>query len=83
MNFKAKYCKFEGKFCYSSESKAERAKVRYNDIKRTYYCEHCESWHTTSQAWKGVPKKTVLPTQDEIKNRLKVLMAKVEKENNK
>jgi transcriptional regulator NrdR family protein len=83
MKFKPKYCKFEGKFCYSSESKSLRAKVRYNDIKRTYYCEHCESWHTTSQVYKGVPKEVVLPTQSEIHKRLKFLMDKVEKENNK
>lgn len=44
---KIKYCDETGKYCYSSEAKATRAKNRYDDINRVYFCESCESFHTT------------------------------------
>jgi len=42
------YCDNTKKYCYSSQSKAYRAKNRYDDIKRIYYCNSCSCWHTTS-----------------------------------
>lgn len=48
MKTKVQYCEKTSKFCYSSEAKATRAVNRYDDIKRCYYCEHCDSFHTTS-----------------------------------
>jgi transcriptional regulator NrdR family protein len=48
MTSEIKYCKGNGKFCYSSEAKAMRAMNKYDDIKRYYFCKSCDSWHTTS-----------------------------------
>lgn len=47
MRQEVKYCKETGKFCYSSQAKAVRAKNRYEDINRVYRCDSCNSWHTT------------------------------------
>lgn len=48
MKSKVEYCPKTDKYCYSSEAKATRAVNRYCDIQRCYYCEHCDSFHTTS-----------------------------------
>lgn len=70
---KVTYCSQTKKFCYSSEAKANRAKNRYEDIRRVYHCEHCGNWHTTSMGTglavqegiikKTKPKKEVTPDQ--------------------
>lgn len=49
------YCEETGKYKYSSQAKANRAKNRYEDIKRVYFCESCESFHTTK-----VPLETAI-----------------------
>lgn len=41
------HCKETGKYCYSSEAKATRAMNKYDDIRRSYFCESCENFHTT------------------------------------
>lgn len=41
------YCKHTGKFCYSSEAKAIRAVNKHYNLRRVYFCEHCDSYHTT------------------------------------
>ena len=40
-------CKETGKVT-RSQAKAERLKISYDDIKRCYYCDHCEGYHITS-----------------------------------
>lgn len=41
------HCKETGKYCYSSEAKATRAMNRYEDIRRVYFCNSCNNFHTT------------------------------------
>jgi hypothetical protein len=47
MRQEVEHCTETGKYCYSSEAKAERAKRRYDDINRVYHCDSCDCWHTT------------------------------------
>lgn len=42
-------CKKTGKATYSSEAKAIRAVNNYEEIKRAYFCSHCDGFHITSQ----------------------------------
>ena len=44
-----KKCPVTKKSIYSSEAKALKFVDRYEDIKRAYYCEHCDGYHTTSK----------------------------------
>lgn len=44
-----KTCSVTKKSIYSSEAKALKFVNRYEDIKRAYYCEHCDGYHTTSK----------------------------------
>jgi len=83
MEFKAKYCEHTGKFCYSSEAKAIRAKIRYTDIKRTYYCTRCDSWHITSQSYEAYTgkkkKKDKAPSISDIKKKIASLDKRIKK----
>lgn len=45
---KIEYCKETKKYRYSSEAKANRAMNKYKDIRRVYYCNSCDGFHTTS-----------------------------------
>lgn len=78
MKTSATYCEETGKFCYSSEAKASRAISRYTDIKRSYYCVFCHSWHTTSQANKRVEIEKVVPVSA-LQERLNKLVLKEER----
>lgn len=71
---KSNYCKESGKYCYSSEAKASRAKSRYKDIKRVYFCYSCTRWHTTSMELPKTNTETI--PSDLIKERLKFLKEK-------
>lgn len=79
-----KYCETTKKYCYSSEAKAQRAKNRYEDIKRVYLCPDCGYWHTTSLSMglsisTGIiakPKKKKEYTSEEIAKRLEELKNK-------
>ena len=80
-NQDVKYCKVTKKYCYSSEAKATRAMNRYDDIKRVYLCEHCNSWHTTSMSYKEALREGVIepksnkkpPSKKKIQKKLEYL----------
>lgn len=59
MKSKIQYCNKTNKFCYSSEAKAVKAINKYDDIKRVYYCEDCDNWHSTSIEGVKTPEKGV------------------------
>lgn len=75
-----------GKHSYPSEAAANRAKLKYDDIKRIYPCYDTgkEVWHTTSENYKdnyfSREMERTYPTVDKINNRLNKLIEKV-KEN--
>lgn len=80
-NAEINYCTETGKYCYSSEAKATRAMTRYSEIKRVYFCNHCEMWHTTKLSKKlaierGIVKKDkqVKEPHRKVKRRLKTLL---------
>ena len=51
MNWKsAPQCPKCKKACFSSEAKAYKRVVNYEDIQRVYYCEHSDSYHITSMS---------------------------------
>ena len=70
-NNKPKYCKSTGKYCYSSQAKAIRAKNKYEDIRRTYFCNECDSWHTTSMGT-GLALKMGIIKKQKRKRKLKM-----------
>lgn len=80
-------CK-SGKYVYTSEASATRAMNRYSDIKRVYRCDICNNWHLTSMSIGlavdlGVidpPKKIKPPSKKQIKEKLKRLIKKVNKD---
>jgi len=83
MRQEVKHCKDTGKFCYSSEAKAIRALNRYDDIRRVYYCDSCNSWHTTKMGvglakLNNIPlkKKGIKPKPGDIERRLAELKKK-------
>lgn len=66
MKNRRKYCNKTGKFSYPSESAASRAKNKYGDIRRTYFCNSCGGFHTTSQTIEETLEKGNL-SKEEIK----------------
>lgn len=79
-NHKAlKYCSAAQKYTYSSEAKALKFVEAREDLKRAYYCPHCDGYHTTSQdlrnaiKYSGVVVDETEPTIDAIRLRLKEL----------
>lgn len=78
------YCKHTGKFCYSSEAKAIRAVNKHYNLRRVYFCEHCDSYHTTKigvslALREGIIEKvdhSKIVSMDEIEIRLNELMRK-------
>ncbi len=70
------HCEKTKKYCYSSESKAFKAVIKYTEIKRCYYCYHCESWHTTSnegvtdEGGSNVTTDMIKKELDKLNNRL-------------
>lgn len=42
-------CEQTGKISFLSEAAAQRRVNKYEDIKRVYYCEHCEGYHLSSR----------------------------------
>lgn len=89
MKSEYRYCKHTGKFCYSSEAKAVRAVNKHYNLRRVYYCEHCESYHTTKigvslALREGIieeadVRKTVSP--EDIQKRMEKLIEREEKRN--
>lgn len=80
----SKYCKETKKYCYSSEAKATRAKNKYENIRRVYFCESCGSFHTTKMGEnlaikEGIikPKKQKKITPKTIEKRLEKLKKRV------
>lgn len=74
-------CTQTGKYSYSSEAKALRAVNGYESIKRYYYCEYCNGWHTTkmneniavSNGVKDKPKRNRKVSNNKIQKRLNKL----------
>lgn len=62
---KFEYCDKTKKYIYSSEAKAIRAVTRYDEIKRVYFCSHCEGFHTTSKSIDEVLALGELPVEEE------------------
>ena len=89
MRQEVNHCKETGKFCYTSEAKAVRAMNRYEDIKRVYRCDSCDSWHTTKMG-EGLAKIHNLPLRkvdstidiSDVEKRLKMLRDKLENNEN-
>lgn len=61
-----KVCPVTKKSIYSSEAKALKFVDRYEDIKRAYYCEHCDGYHTTSKTIGQVVSYGVVDKEDFI-----------------
>ena len=59
-----KICPATKKCIYSSEAKAMKFVNRYEDIKRVYYCEHCDGYHTTSKTLGQVISYGVLSKEE-------------------
>ncbi len=80
--YKIEYCKITKKYIFSSEAKAMRSLNKYEDIKRVYFCKHCESFHTTSKEqyleFNKPKEKENISLQ--IKKRLLSLKKRIEKE---
>lgn len=87
MEYYIQQCKGTGKFCYSSEASATRALNKYSNIKRTYKCDSCNKWHTTSMGM-GLALKEGIVTRkpkkskkgypaSKIQNRLDFLNKKI------
>lgn len=77
------WCHVAQKYSYSSEAKADKfVKVR-PDLKRSYYCSHCDGYHTTSMDMEKAVKYVGLEidetpvTLDNIQKRLKELTQKL------
>lgn len=87
-NSKIEYCKVTGKYCYSSEAKATRAMNKYKDIRRIYFCEHCNNFHTTSIGRSLAIKEGIIEdnpkvevSKEDIKKEIKRLKEKISKSN--
>lgn len=68
MKNKIEYCKKTKKFIYSSEAKAIRAMNRYPDIKRVYYCGHCDGYHTTSMGTGLAIQEGIISKPEKLKD---------------
>ena len=87
MKHEIKHCKKTGKFCYSSEAKAVRAMGRYEEIRRVYKCDSCDSWHTTKMGV-GLAKLNNIPLKErgrkpkpgDVEKRLNLLRKRQEDE---
>lgn len=72
-----------GKHCYPSEAAANRAKIKYSDIKRIYPCYELgkEVWHTTAENYKETyhsrEMHRTFPETTKIKNRYNQLLKKL------
>ena len=84
-------CNQTGKLKYSSQAKAERALRQNHVLRRVYFCDFCESFHTTKVGKtlalelgliEPIKKKKERRKAKEIKNRLKQLTEKVLKTDN-
>lgn len=91
MKNNVEYCKKTGKYIYSSEAKASRAMNRYSDIRRYYFCDSCEGFHTTKVGiplaiMSGIinaPKPIKYVTPEQIQNKIDQLKNSINlKENN-
>jgi len=90
MKSEVHYCPATGKFIYTSEAKATRAMNRYDDIRRTYFCDKCSGWHTTKMGVGLAVKKNLIKApkkedinMDRVKKRLEKLNRKIEKNKDK
>jgi hypothetical protein len=76
-----KHCPTADKYSYSSEAKATRALTRYDEIKRIYFCEHCEGYHSTSmdeetsESFGYLEQKPEITSED-VEKRLQALLNK-------
>jgi len=83
-------CQKTGKVRYNSQSKALREVVRYDDLKRAYYYDYCDGWHTTSIG-RSLALKANIVDEDHFKReyagkrkisvRLQELLSREEKQN--
>lgn len=76
------FCHVADKYSYSSEAKALKFVERREDLKRAYYCPHCDGYHTTSmgsedaEKYLGVREERVTSIDDVVK-RLQELKTKL------
>jgi hypothetical protein len=63
-----KPCKETGKLSFCSEAKAIRSVIKYDEIKRTYFCNFCSGFHLTSESEKLTLERGILTCEEE--NRL-------------
>ena len=78
---KYNYCKVTKKYSFSSEARAIRKLNSYEDIKRVYFCKHCEGFHLTSKEWDPAMDEEDEPTTiEEINKRLEFLKNKLDEE---
>tara|TARA_R110000772_G_scaffold17946_3_gene50114 strand:+ start:214632 stop:215012 length:381 start_codon:yes stop_codon:yes gene_type:complete len=64
-NSKKVRCDETDKHRYNSEAQAIRAMNKHSDLKRTYYCSHCDGFHNTSMTLDNILERSELSLEEE------------------